>query len=184
MGDAMARCVAIEIGLKCNVAVVPVCHLQYLEHLLNQPVRNTLVMRVAMQSLPVPGEGCAIQDILDFKEEMRNAQWNFRRFLHDLAVKKQTETEISDDFAWTINEYAEAMKRRRMSIVNSVISACVIPAVDLLSNPSGNHLFSLAAGALAIDKLRIELLEGEAKMPGRECAYMFEAKRRLDTQTN
>jgi len=179
MGDVMARCAAIEIGLKRKVATAPICNFQYLDHLLSQPMKNTAALDVAMRAFPLPGEDCAIQDILDFKQEMRGEQWDFRRFLRDLAIKRQTIEEVRDDFEWTMNEYTEAMKRRRVNIIHSAVSACVIPAVDLFFNPPGNHLLSITAGALAINKLRIELIEGEAKAPGRECAYMFEAHKRF-----
>ncbi len=37
-------------------------------------------LRVALEAFPVPDETCSWEDILDFKSEMRDKQWDFRRF--------------------------------------------------------------------------------------------------------
>jgi hypothetical protein len=176
--DTLVRCVAVEIGLKRKAAVVPICHFEYLDHLLNSPISNTSVLRVALESLPVPGEESAIQDILDFKAELHGKQWTFRRFLRDLAIKNRSVDDLRDDFEATRNDYCEAMKRHKLSIRNKAATALIIPAMSVLNNHS---LFvgSAIVGALAIRQLHIELVEGEAKAAGRECAYLLDAEKRF-----
>jgi hypothetical protein len=56
---------------------------------------------------------------------------------------------IRDDIENTINEYAKAMQRRRMSIVQSALTAFVLPAADILTNPAGHHLPLLIGRARA-----------------------------------
>ena len=97
--------------------------------------------------------------------------------------KVQTETELREQLEDALDAYTGAMQRRRWSVTNSALTAFVIPAIDIFQNPSGNHLLSLAAGAaIAISKIRLELLEGEAKAPGRECAYIFDAQQRFGSK--
>jgi hypothetical protein len=141
--------------------------------------RSTDVMRVACEYFPIPAADSPWEDIFDFRQEMSEKRWNFRRFLTTLASKKQTEAEIRDDLEWTLNEYREGMKKRRMKIVRSSVAALVVPAVDLIFNASGNHAAALVAAGIAINRLRVELLEAEMKAPGRECAYVFEAQKRF-----
>jgi hypothetical protein len=67
-------------------------------------------LKVAIEALPNPDDLTALDDILTFKAELRDKQWDFRRFLKNLASKKQSEAEIRDDIEWTINEYRKAME--------------------------------------------------------------------------
>jgi hypothetical protein len=40
-------------------------------------------------------------------------------------------------------------------------------------------LAKVARGALSVQKRKVELMEAEMKAPGRECAYVFDARRRF-----
>ena len=181
LSDIISRRVALALAQKRAFDVVPVCMTNLPTELRgpdtnSHPMHN--VLKVAFESFPVPDDGCSWRDIADFKLEMREEQWGFRRFLYDLGTKSQSEAEIRDGIQWSINKYQRAMEKRSMKIVRSALTAIVIPAIDIFSN-SGNHLISLVSGVLAIDKLRLELLEGEANVPGRECAYVFDARKRF-----
>ena len=107
------------------------------------------VLEVALKALPAPDESCSWEDILDFKAELHDKQWGFRRFLRSLSLKEPTESEVRDEIEWMINEYTEAMKVHNLK-------ACP-----------------------ALKKRNVELLEAEMKAPGKECAYVFEARKRF-----
>jgi len=136
-------------------------------------------INVAMEAFPVFGETTSLEDIVAFRSELKDKQWNFRRFLQTLATKNQTEAEIRDDIQWCLHEYTEAMKKRKMKIIQSAVGAFVIPTADLMFNFPGNHIVSIAGAAVAVNRLRVELLDGEMKAPGRECAYVFDARKRF-----
>ena len=139
-------------------------------------VIELMLLHVAFEVLPIPGDSSAWQDILDFKAEGRNKQWGFRRFLHALAAKQQTGSEIRDDIEWTVNEYAKEMDRFKLKRSVSFMEIYVIPTVEALETfkPS-----SFLKGLVSIKKRKIELLEAEAKSLGRECAYVFDARKRF-----
>ena len=80
----------------------------------SQRTRKENIFRVALEKFPVPHEDSAWQDINDFKKELRDKQWAFRRFLCTLCTKEQTESEIRDDIAWFLNDYSSAMKLHGM----------------------------------------------------------------------
>jgi hypothetical protein len=182
--DSFLRRLSVQINRSSHVDTVPICRSE-LPVLLNDAQLPSAgmqdILRVVLSSFPMPSDICSWQDILDFKAEMRDKQWDSRRFLQDLVTKKQTELQIRDDLDWSLNEYREAMTRQRIKIVTSALSACLVPAIDVLTNPTGHHLASIVGGAIAINKLRIELLEGEATGPGRTCAYVFDARKRFST---
>jgi hypothetical protein len=133
---------------------------------------------VAIEMLPCPADDCAWQDIIDFKAELRDKQWCFRRFLKQLATKPQTESEIRDDIEWTLNEYAKAMAIHHIKASQSFFEVYVLPVIEVAENLVKFNWTKIAKGALDVKKRNVELLEAEMRAPGRECAYLFDARKR------
>jgi hypothetical protein len=57
-------------------------------------------LSVGFSCLPQPHELSAFEDILNFRQELREKQWGFRRFLKTLATKQLTEAEMRDEIEW------------------------------------------------------------------------------------
>jgi hypothetical protein len=133
-------------------------------------------LTVGFTALPIPDETCAFEDIMNFKDQLRDQQWNFRRFLHTLATKNQTESEIRDDIEWSLNEYTKAMERFKLRRSVSFMEAYIVPTVEVLENFKAS---SFLKGLVAIKKRKVELFEAEANAKGCECAYVFEALKRF-----
>ena len=158
--------------------IIPVFELGMPEELETDSAK-TLVLKIALEHFPTPGPSSAWQDILDFKKEMHHKQWDFRRFLHTLSTKTQTEAEIRDDLEWTVNEYARTMNIHHMKTGQSFTDVYVIPVIELAEDLVKLNWSKIAKGALSVSKRRVELMEAEMKAPGRECAYIFEAQKRF-----
>src|ERR1700749_2728413 len=47
-----------------------------------------------------------------------------------------TEAEIRDDLECTLHEYERGMKRRHLALVNTAVATILIPAVDIIADPS------------------------------------------------
>jgi hypothetical protein len=57
------------------------------------------VLLVALNAFPLPDEDCPWEHILEFKAELHDKQWAFRRFLKSLTTKQLTSAEIGDELA-------------------------------------------------------------------------------------
>lgn len=159
---------------------VPICRLPFPPVIKSNIVkREETVLTVARDLFPCPDGSCAWQDILDFKAEMHEKQWAFRRFLNTLATKQQTEAEIRDDLEWSVSEYAKAMELYKIKASQSFVDVFVLSPLEFLENLVKFNWSKIARGALQVQKRKVELMEAEAKAPGRECAYVFDARRRF-----
>jgi hypothetical protein len=137
------------------------------------------VIGVAFTSLPLPSDFCAWDDLLQFKAETRDKQWTFRRFLQTIATNRQTESEIRDEIEWSLNEYTKAMNLHHLKASNSFVDVFVITPLEIIENLLKFNWSKIAKGALQVRKRKVELLEAEMKAPGRECAYVFDARARF-----
>jgi hypothetical protein len=182
LADYLIRQFAASVNEEQVVEMVPIC-LRPLPQALPQGSATSAsmntVLRVALDALPVPSEDCPWQDILDFKADLHDKQWGFRRFLRSLATKPQTSNEIRDELEWLVNEYAKAMKVHKMKSSQSAVDVFVITPLEILESLIKLNWSKIAKGALQVRKRQVELIEAEMKAPGRECAYIFDARKRF-----
>jgi hypothetical protein len=177
------RSLSVAIGRSLGIETIPVCLEEFPVLILDRACSvfssAETVFAATIPAFPVPDETCAWQDVLDFKADRHDKQWAFRRFLHDLATKRQTEAEIRDDIDWTLNEYAKEMDRSKLKRSASFMETYVIPTVEAFESFKASAFLK---GRVSIKKRKIDLLEGEAKAPGKECAYVFDARNRFGKQ--
>ncbi len=180
VNDVILRGLSAELNADGAQDTVPICIADLTARTSSKaPTSAQTVVRVAVNSLPVPDDQCAWQDILDFRMEEREKLWAFRRFLRALTTKAQTESEIQDDIEWTLNEYAQAMKVHNLKASQSFVDVFLIAPLEIIENLVKFNWSKLAKGLLSVNKRKVELLEAEMKAAGRECAYVFDARKKF-----
>jgi hypothetical protein len=152
---------------------------RYINEMTDIVMRTHHVADIVTRLFPAPDDSCAWQDLFDFKSEMLDKLWHFRRFIHTLVTKSQTEAEIRDDIEWTVNEYTKAMALHHIKSAQSFVDVFVISPLDLIENLVKLNWSKIAKGALQVRRRKVELMEAEMKAPGRECAYVFDARKRF-----
>lgn len=110
--DLVNRYLLTRIMPSPDCDLVPICETPLPEPASDADSRRmdiSSVASIALKGFPAPDESCAWDDILAFKAETHDKQWEFRRWLHVLATKSQTEGEIRDAIEWMVNQYGRAM---------------------------------------------------------------------------
>jgi hypothetical protein len=182
--DGLTRWLTTKVLNPDGSDVVPICELDLPQALLggSEPRMKSDLVEVTLQGLPTPDESCSWEDIISFKAELADKRWAFRRFLHTLATKKQSQAEIRDDIEWSLNEYSKAMEIHHIKASQSFVDVFVISPLEIIEDLLEFNWSKLAKGVLSVKKRQVELLEAEMKAPGRECAYVFEARKRFQAE--
>ena len=175
--NSISRRISAELNTCSPIQTVPICHMQIP---LSRSPDDQTVMRVAIESMPLPDESNSLQDILDFKAELRDKQWAFRRFLRMLISKQQTEAEVRDEIEWMVNEYRKAMAIQHLKTGRGLVDVFIVSPLEVIENLVKLNLSKVVGGMLSVEKRKADLLEAEMKAPGRECAYVFDARKRFD----
>jgi hypothetical protein len=184
--DELIRRVSQSLSTTDGLEAVPLCKadlptvLADRDHAL--PSSSQTVLKIAVKKLPIPSEDCPWQDILGFKAEMREKQWGFRRFINALATKHLKEAEIHDEIEWMVNEYRKAIEIHHIKASQSFVDVFVISPLEIIENLVKFNWSKIAKGALSVRKRKVELLEAEMKAPGKECAYIYDARKRFGDQ--
>ncbi len=145
----------------------------------NEQARVEALVRFTLNALPVPGELSSWEDILEFKAEEHDKAWAFRRWLHSIATKPLTEAEIRDELEWSISEYTKAMDLHRLKASHGFADVFVVTPLELLEDLVKIKWSTIAKGMLWARSRKVELLEAEMKAPGKECAYIFDARKKF-----
>ena len=181
--DFSLRRLSVELTDTLKIDTVPICETQLPESLPEPTTSSKLchnVLSAALKTLPLPDETCSWEDILTFKAELHDKRWEFQRFLQTLATKVQSEAELRDEIEWMVNEYTKAMQIHHIKASQSFVDIFFISPLEVIENLVKLNWSKIAKGALSVRKRKVELLEAEMKAPGRECAYVFEARERFD----
>ena len=75
-----------------------------------------------------------------------------------------------------MNEYSRAMQRHQIKASQSFVEVFVLSPLEIIEALVKLNFSKLARGILAVKKRKVELMEAEMKAPGRECAYIFDAR--------
>jgi len=177
--DSLTRALAGATSANPVIDQVPICEWPLPSVGSETGLSSQDILRISLDVVPSPDDGTDWEDILNFRAERRDKQWDFRRFLRSLATKDQTEAEVRDDIEWSLNEYSKAMTLHRLKTGTSFVEVYLIPAIEIAENLAKFNWSKIAKGALSVKRRKIELLEAEMNAPGRECAYVFDAKKRF-----
>jgi hypothetical protein len=134
------------------------------------------VLNIILDQLPAPSEDTPWESILDFRSEMRDKLWDLRRFVKEVATKRQSIAEVKDDIEYSLHQYEEAMKLHKIKRTNSFIEVFLIAPFEILENLATLKFSQVGKSILSIRKRKIDLIEAEMKLPGHECAYVFKAQ--------
>jgi hypothetical protein len=177
--DLTSRMIANQLQI-AGVNAVAVCNIPLPEA--PDPVEGRSgqsdmnVLQIGVECCPAPGDECSWGEILDFRSEMRRKLLGLRRFLRDAVTKKQTAAELQEAIEVSLDEYTKAMDRLKLKRSISFMETYIVPIVEAFESfkPS-----MVVKGIVSIKKRRLELLEGEANAPGREVAYIYDARKRF-----
>jgi hypothetical protein len=177
--DLHIRAVSTLIYGPVQFDVVPIYCTGFPDTSERKLTKSSSLLNIGLKALPAPSEDCSWEAILEFRQELAEKRWGFRRWLQSLAQKDRSEAEIRDDIEWTVSEYRKAMAIHKIKASQSFVDVFVICPLEIIENLVKFNWSKIAKGALSVQKRKVELMEAEMKAPGRECAYVFDARTRF-----
>jgi hypothetical protein len=138
-------------------------------------------VEIVFKQLPQPDELTAWEAILEWRQDEK-AQVAFRRlkrWLSNIVAEDKKPKDLEDELRYLIDEYVAYMRLHQIKANTGAIRAVLVQGAQLAENILKMKWGSAAEQFLSFRERRIALLEAEQKAPGREIAYLVEAKRRF-----
>jgi hypothetical protein len=144
--------------------------------------RDGTVTSVVLNSLPVPDDATALEDIMSFRDDpvTKRKRQLLQRWTHNLAIKGVTsEAEATQEIEWLLADYEEHMKVHRMKINRGMLETVIVTGAEIAEDLAKFKWGKLAKGLFSASHRKIELMETEMKAPGRELAYISSVRERF-----
>jgi hypothetical protein len=178
MADLIVRMIANDLQISLKQNAQPVVE-QMLET--SPSSTSTAVVRIMMESLPIPNALNSWDDILAFKRDGETAHklWSLKRWMSKLAKGGTDEAALRDEIEYTIQDYTHYLERAGLKTQHGAVETILVSTAEVLEDLVKLRWSKTLKSILGVRRANVELLELEAKAPGRECAYIVSARKQF-----
>ncbi len=182
-GESFARLASLALNASTNDNYVPIFDNDTTSYAaVEGATRRVAVMRVVMNELPVPSAETPWQQLYEFKndEATTRQRLRLRNWVRKVATTSSNERDIEDELRATLADYEEHMNLHKLKTQTSRLEWAITTLAEL-AELTVRFKFSAAAKKLfSLRQKEIDLSENEMKAPGREVAYIANAKSKFD----
>ena len=143
--------------------------------------RRSQVLRVVLEEFPLPSSETPWEAIFDWRsdEEVVVRYRRIRAWINDLCRGSLSPREIRDEIATLVDDYQTYTNRRHRTMTRSRWEVVATTAGELMEDLMKVRLSALVPRLFALFKDEVPLLESELDAPGREIAYIVQARHRF-----
>lgn len=136
------------------------------------------VMRVIINSLPVPDELTSWEQILEFRNdpETMGKFLALRNWVNEVARAKLSPVEVEEKLEWLIYDYQRHLELNKLKNNVGTLEIVVVTGAEIIENLLKVNWGKAAKALFSLKQRRIALLEGEINSPGNEIAYILKAR--------
>lgn len=140
------------------------------------------VIRFVFSELPEPANDVSWEQLIEFKKDAatRNKFYRLVRWINDVSKDDMSVSEIRDSFYSLYYDYQHQFNIHKMKYNLGLAEVIITATSELLSGKFGALGSTLSL--LSVKKQQLLLMEAEVSIPGREVAYILEAKKHLGAQ--
>lgn len=137
------------------------------------------VIDITLRHFPTPDDSVPWEHILEFRadKEAVRARRRLRRWMSELSNADQSRPrEAAQELEHLLDAYEGYMELHRMKINRSTLRTIVVSGAEIIENIARLRFSTLAQKLFSATDRKIALLEAERNAPGREVAYIAQAK--------
>jgi len=141
------------------------------------------VLSIAFGAFPEPEQDTPWEQILEFRRDPDSVSQALalRRWISRISHESIPEKEISQEIEWLLHEYESHMRLHRMKLTMGTLETIVVSFGEFVENLVKLKFGAIAKGLFSLEHRRIALLEAESQAPGREVAYIAQARKIFGT---
>jgi len=139
------------------------------------------VLQIVVKNIPEPSELTSLECILAFREDANSIakRHALRRWARGLTRQGASAIEIVEELEWLTNEYECHMKLHDVKTRRGMVEMVVTTSAEIAENLVKLRWGKLAKLPFTLSHRKINLLEAEMTAPGREIAYVVQARKAL-----
>jgi hypothetical protein len=174
----LRRCSTLLRSLE-NVDAYPI--LSGLNSLEAPFVEKRDVIEITLKAIPVPQDSVAWEQIIEYRSDpdTRGKFLALRNWMSEVAREKLSSVEVEDKLEYLMYEYQSHIKLHKLKTNVGTLETIIVTGAEILENLVKFNWGKVAKQIFSLKHRQITLLEGEMSSPGKEVAYIIEAKDKL-----
>lgn len=143
-----------------------------------QDERDEDVIHMVLKDIPLPDDTTPWEAILDFRadETLHRKYLALINWTNKVSSGSMTLSDIKDEYEYLYQEYVYYLKLHKLKTSGSTVELFLKTTLEVIEAIVQANLFSAVGKLVAARTAKVKLLESENKLPGKELAYIFEAK--------
>lgn len=139
------------------------------------------VVHIVLKSMPTLDDNTPWESILDFRSdpESRAKFLALRSWMSDIAKCNLKPNEMAQKIEWLVHEYESHLDLHKMKFNKGVLETIVTVGAEFLEDVMKIKWGKAAKILFTLQHRKIQMLEAEAKAPGREVAYIAKARKKF-----
>ena len=183
--DIQARMVGIRLRKCCDMDAHPLL-LQNLPDVQGRNVDKSEVLQILVKQLPTPSDDTPWEEIEEFRMDPQSREkfMRLRNWMSDVARMKLKHSEVEDKLETLLLDYRNHMKLHKMKTRQGSLKTIVLAEAGLISGgwltglgPLPSLVGAVVTPLFTIRQRQVVLMEEEQKAPGRDVAYIDQARR-------
>ncbi|HFQ5433778.1 TPA: hypothetical protein ACGVBV_004286 [Vibrio vulnificus] len=163
-----------------GIDAVPISH-PFEDLDIDSEITRDSAIRLTLREFPVPSDSTPWEGIRDFRsdKEATDKFWELKQWMNKAGKSGLKQYEVQDELRGLINEYNKRMSlhklKQQTGTFEVVVTTTASVAEDLVKFKWSNAIKSI----FQVHKQDVKLLEDELNIPGKEVAYIANAKNRF-----
>lgn len=143
--------------------------------------KKSQVIQFVLNNIPEPDHNTSWDHIIEFRtdEEIRNKYLALMNWINKMSNSNLKLSEIREEYDFLYSDYIKHFRLHKMKFNNSTLEVIVNSTANFLANiASGNYVSSIK-DLFQFNIKNANLLQEEAKLPGKEVAYIFHSNEKF-----
>jgi hypothetical protein len=151
------------------------------KHSNHQLTRKEDVLKFLFSQIPMPDENLPWEAIIDYKSdtEVRRRYYALIDWANEVANSNMSISQIEDKYNHLLNEYTYQLNLHKLKTQRTSFEILVTTAAEIIENVAWLKFGEVAKTLFNISKAKLDLLEAETQLKGRELAYIFDVNQKF-----
>lgn len=150
----------------------------------DQNRQTASAIRVIFNALPTPDDSTSWEDILDYRRDpaVFSAFARLRHWASETVRSGLPERELAQKLEYELHTYEDALRLHGIKARLQTLEALIATPLEIAENLVTLKWGEAAKALFAVGKQKIEVLESEQRLTGRDLHFLVVAKKRFGNQ--
>ena len=141
-------------------------------------VTKSDVLRIIIENIPIPHELTPWENIFEFKNNSDNIGKfaGLKIWINKVVATGNTIQEAKDELEYLLYQYQKSLDIHKIKYNRGFLQSIIVGTAELLENAVRLKFSNIAKGVFNAQASKADLLSIELNSPGKELAYIYQAK--------